>query len=205
MVVAGSFCIDEYEASLVRVPDGSAWSPFDNPGTTPVRAVSVANAVPQAYIDRNQAADACANAGKRLCTDSEWLRACRGPSGTTYPYGNTRQPGACNEQRAVHPAIEYFGTTDPVIYSMLSNSCLDQLPRSVDRTGALTGCVTTEGAFDLMGNLLEWTADPSGTLRGGSYEDTVLNGMGCSYVTTAHSELYSDYSTGFRCCADSLL
>lgn len=202
MVVVGTFCVDQYEATLVRVADGSTWCPFDNPGTTAVRALSVANSVPQAYIDAAQAADACSNAGKRLCTDAEWLRACQGPGGHTYPYGNTREPGTCNDHRAQHPAVEYFGTTDSAIYSELDNSCLDQLPESVDRTGSLARCATAEGAFDMMGNLHEWTADPAGTFRGGSYVDTTLNGNGCLYATTAHDAQYWDYSTGFRCCAD---
>jgi hypothetical protein len=29
---------------------------------------------------------------------------------TTYPYGNTREPGVCNDARAVHPAVELYGT-----------------------------------------------------------------------------------------------
>ena len=53
----------------------------------------------------------------------------------------------------------------------------------------------------MMGNLHEWTADPAGTFRGGFYADTRVNGDGCGYRTTAHSAGYSDYSTGFRCCA----
>ena len=32
--------------------------------------------------------------------------------------------------------------------------------------------------------------------------DTVKNGNGCLYRTTAHSYSHWDYSTGFRCCAD---
>jgi hypothetical protein len=194
------YCIDRYEAALVVAADGSPWSPYFNPGTTAVRAVSLAGAVPQAYIDELQASDACAAAGKRLCTDAEWLRACRGPAGTTYPYGDTRMPGVCNDARSVNPAVEYFGTSDASIYSMLDNPCLDQLPASLDRTGANPGCVTAEGAFDMMGNLHEWTSAPAGTFRGGYYVDTVLNGNGCLYATTAHDTSHWDYSTGFRCC-----
>ena len=55
----------------------------------------------------------------------------------------------------------------------------------------------------MMGNVHEWTADPAGTFRGGYYVDTVENGNGCLYATTAHDTSYSDYSTGFRCCADA--
>ena len=54
----------------------------------------------------------------------------------------------------------------------------------------------------MVGNLDEWTADPSGTFQGGYYLDTHLNGDGCEYRTMAHEAWYHDYSTGFRCCAD---
>ena len=202
MIAVTTFCIDRYEASLVRMDDGSSWSPFDNPGATEVVAVSVKGAVPQGYIDGIQAGEACTNAGKRLCTDNEWLRACQGPSGYTYPYGDTRMTGVCNDHRDLHPAYEYFGTTDPSVFSMIDNACINQLPETVDRAGDNPGCVTAEGAFDMMGNLHEWTADPDGTFRGGYYVDTVENGNGCLYVTTAHDTSHWDYSTGFRCCAD---
>jgi formylglycine-generating enzyme len=202
MIPVTDYCVDKYEASLVRGDDGTSWSPYFNPGAIPMIAVSVANAVPQGYIDGDQASEACLNAGKRLCTNTEWLRACRGPNDTTYPYGNTKMLGVCNDHRSVHPAAEYYGTTDSWIYSHIDNACLNQLPDSLDRAGENAGCVTYEGAYDMMGNLHEWTSDPAGTFRGGYYVDTVLNGPGCVYVTTAHNTLHWDYSTGFRCCAD---
>ena len=202
MIPVTTFCIDRYEASLMYADSGVPFSPYVNPGTIPVRAVSIAGAVPQGYIDQLQAGDACAAAGKRLCTDPEWLRACQGPAATTYPYGDTLEPGVCNDARAVHPAIEYFGTTADWIWSELGNACLNQLHDSLDPAGANPGCVTDEGAFDMMGNLHEWTDDPAGTFRGGYYVDTVLNGPGCLYATTAHNVYHWDYSTGFRCCAD---
>lgn len=202
MIAIGTFCIDQFEGSLVTLDGGASWSPYENPGATAVRAVSVQGAVPQGFINEVQAAAACANAGKRLCTDTEWLRACQGPSGDTYPYGNTVELGVCNDHRAEHPAIEYYGTSASWIYSMLDNACLDEIPLTVDPTGTLPGCVTAEGAYDMMGNLEEWTSTSTGTFRGGYFVDTTSNGPGCTYVTTAHDTTYWDYSTGFRCCAD---
>ncbi|MFH2006927.1 MAG: SUMF1/EgtB/PvdO family nonheme iron enzyme [bacterium] len=205
MIPVDTFCIDRYEAALLLVhPDETTepWSPFHNPGTERVRAVSLAGAVPQGYISGDQAAAACAEAGKRLCTDQQWLRACQGPGATTYPYGDTLLLGTCNDHRAVHPAVEYFGTSDPWIWSELGHPCINQLPDSLDLTGQNAGCVTAEGVFDMMGNLHEWTADPNGTFRGGFYVDTSINGPGCLYATTAHNIYHWDYSTGFRCCAD---
>ena len=52
------------------------------------------------------------------------------------------------------------------------------------------------------GSYDEWTADPNGTFRGGYYVDTVINGPGCLYTTTAHDTSYVSFSTGFRCCVD---
>jgi formylglycine-generating enzyme len=205
MLPVTTFCIDRYEASLVEVlADGTTreWSPFFNPGTTRVRALSREGAVPQGYISGVQAADACDEAGKRLCTDTEWLRACQGSMERTYPYGETRMTGVCNDHRDVHPAVERFGTSESWIYSMLDDACISQLPMSVARTGAYDGCVSEPGALDMMGNLHEWTSDPAGTFRGGFYVDTVINGPGCLYRTTAHDTGHHDYSTGFRCCAD---
>jgi formylglycine-generating enzyme len=195
-----SFCVDRFEASLDLVAgDGSTspWSPFFNPGTAKVVARSLRGAVPQGYITGEQAKAACAEAGKRLCTDVEWQRACGGPDNTTYPYGPTRMPGVCNDARSQHPAVQLFGSV-----TNLNSPCINQLEDGLERTGAHTGCVTAEGAFDMMGNLHEWTADPNGTFRGGFYVDTVINGPGCRYATTAHNTLHHDYSTGFRCCAD---
>jgi sulfatase-modifying factor enzyme 1 len=200
MARVDQFCIDRFEAALV---EGTApWSPYFDPAGHSVRAVSLRGAVPQAYISQIDASAACAAAGKRLCSDTEWLRACRGPTMTTFPYGNTREPGVCNDARAVHPAVELYGTTDSWIFSHLDSPCLNQEADGLARTGAHAGCVTAEGVFDMMGNVHEWTADPAGTFRGGFYVDTKLNGDGCLYATTAHDTAYADYSTGFRCCAD---
>ncbi len=204
MTMAGSVCIDRWEAALVQVDAAGdrPWSPFLNPGTTRVRAISAPDLVPQGYVNQTQAATACAEAGKRLCTDSEWLRACQGAAGHTYPYGDSRQPGLCNDARSCHPAIQFFETSASWIWSALGNSCIAQLPAGLALTGSNAGCVSDDGVYDMMGNVHEWTADPAGTFRGGFYVDTSINGEGCLYATTAHDVSHWDYSTGFRCCAD---
>ena len=166
-----------------------------------MRAVSAPDLTPQGYIDQPAAAAACEAAGKRLCSDTEWLRACRGPNGTTFPYGEALLPGACNDDRACHPVVQFFESGADWVWSQLGHPCINQLPDGLAPTGSHPGCVTAEGLYDMMGNLHEWTADPAGTFRGGFYADTAVNGPGCLYATTAHNVWHWDYSTGFRCCA----
>ena len=197
------FCMDRFEASLVLASDPSvSLSPYHNPGTTGVRAVSLRYGVPQGYIDEVRAKAACQSAGKRLCSTTEWLFACQGDAGWTYPYGTVREPGRCNDDRRQHVAVEYFGTSESWIYSEIDNACLAQLPASLDLAGENEGCQTPAGIYDLMGNLHEWVDDDAGTFRGGFFDDTVINGQGCLYRTTAHGVGHWDYSTGFRCCAE---
>lgn len=140
-------------------------------------AVSLPGVIPQAFLSEVQASAACTMAGKRLCTDTEWLKACRGAASNAYPYGGTHVDGACNDN------INVSST-------------------GLARTSEYAACVSEYRINDLFGNLNEWTSDPAGTSRGGSYIDSQLNGVGCSYVTTAHTVQHSDERTGFRCCAD---
>lgn len=194
MVDVGVACIDRYEAHL------AGRSPYEVP--TDGVAANGLGEVPQGYISQTVASAACAAAGKRLCSLTEWMRACQGPSGTTWPYGNTYDPGACNDTRATHPVVELFGAATDWSTTQMNDPRINQLPDSLDPSGANPGCVSAEGVYDLHGNLHEWIDDPAGTFKGGFYVDAVLNGPGCTYRTTAHEVSYHDYSTGFRCCRD---
>src|SRR5580704_12335939 len=109
--VENRFCIDRWEASLVEVlPDGrtAAWPPFDayQEGHS-LRATSVPNTYPQAYISGAQAATACAAAGKRLCAPVEWRAACYGPRKQKFGYGDERVSGRCNDEGR-SPMLELY-------------------------------------------------------------------------------------------------
>jgi formylglycine-generating enzyme len=207
VLIAGRVCVDRWEGALVQVfPDGATadWSPYENPGSRRVRAVSRANVAPQAYITGAESERACVEAGKRLCRRDEWLAACQGPARRTYPYGNTFMRGLCNVGRSPHPLISFYGRSDSSIYTFtnMNNPGINQQPNSLARTGQYDRCVSQDGLFDMYGNLHEWIAEADGTFKGGFYADTDTNGPGCLYTTTAHGFTYRDYSTGFRCCAD---
>ncbi|MFO0648626.1 MAG: SUMF1/EgtB/PvdO family nonheme iron enzyme [Polyangiales bacterium] len=202
----GGFCIDRFEGSLRQTTSNGMdrpWSPYLSPERVNVRAVSVRGAVPQGYISQRQAAAACAASGKRLCADNEWQRACRGPRGQTFPYGERRIQGRCNENHRWHPVVQLFRAGAQALWGhvQMNDPQINQLPGTVALTGAHSGCSNEYGVYDMVGNLHEWTANPDGTFRGGYYMDTTINGNGCNYVTTAHDPSYHDYSIGFRCCA----
>jgi hypothetical protein len=200
-----SFCIDRYEGALEEQAADGTWSPASPylvVGTRTVRAVPAAGITPQGYISGAEAQAACMASGKRLCTTSEWLAACRGAMNTVYPYGSTHIAGACNDAYSGSPVVNYFGTSTGVFDSThMNDPGINQQPDSVAKGGQYTQCVSSYGVFDLHGNLHEWVDDPAGTFRGGFYADGSLNGPGCTYATTAHNFTYHDYSTGFRCCA----
>jgi len=207
-LVAGDFCVDRWEAAL-ETYNGSAWvarSPYlvlTNSET--VRAVAAEGLVPQGYISGVEAAAACEASGKRLCSSTEWLSACRGPENWTWPYGPVHEDGACNDDYAGgHPVVDYFGTSNGVWDTAhMNNAGINQQPGSEAAAGEYAECESAWGVFDLHGNLHEWVDDPEGTFRGGFYADASLNGNGCEYRTTAHDFGYHDYSTGFRCCQDA--
>jgi hypothetical protein len=171
-----------------------------------VAAVSKRGTVPQGYINRDEADAACHEAGKRLCTDAEWLRACQGPNRTTYPYGDTRKPGYCVDTGRIAPLSRLFAGTGIDFYQFLpmNDPRLNQIPGTLAPTGTFARCTNAFRVYDMVGNLHEWTADPEGTFRGGFYLDTQINGEGCLYRTVAHATSYHDYSTGFRCCKDPI-
>ncbi len=211
--IDGAFCIDAYEASLVEIAaDGSekAWPYYRTLASgTVVRAVSVAGVFPQGYVSGLQARAACERSGKRLCRPDEWRNACMGPQKTTFPYGNARVTGRCNDNgrspmRFFNPLLDakpehkwMWGVAGNMI-----DPRLNQLAGTLTHTGERSDCTNGYGVFDMVGNLHEWVDDPKGTFQGGYYLDTHINGDGCYYRTTAHPMSHLDYSTGFRCCAD---
>ena len=204
-LIDGRFCIDRYEASLVDVlanGEERAHSPFTPVDLQqPVRAVTSPNVFPQGYISAVEAQRACTASGKRLCRVSEWGQACRGPEARSFGYADRREPGRCNDNGR-NPVLSLYGRR--FTWTTMNQPQLNQLDGTLAKTGEHTGCTNGYGVYDMVGNLHEWVADPSGTFYGGYYQDvaSVGHGAGCGYVTTAHEARYHDYSTGFRCCAD---
>jgi Notch-like protein len=180
-----------YEASR---PDATAAAP----GVVGTRACSVANRLPWATANFATVQAACAAAGMRLCrvtrngsgvvTSDEWGRFCEGAANRIYPYGNSYVAATCN-------GSDY----DPVAGGVNEDQAV--------ATGTLAGCVSTDVANDMSGNLKEWVNDPRvvagqtvHTLRGGSF-DNYASGMTCDFDLTVVPTTYSFANAGFRCCS----
>jgi sulfatase modifying factor 1 len=212
------FCIDQFEARTVVIDKPrtrkhkpeivKGHSPFKRVTGLTVMAVSEKGKVPQGHISQEEAAEACFNAGKRLCSDEEWVQACQGKKPTLYPYGDSHEEGRCND-KGVSGFNLLFGpgnNTPPEqsAYTVenMNDPRLNQVEGSLAVSGFFSKCKNGFKVYDMVGNLHEWIDDSDGTFRGGYYMDTSHNGEGCSYATTAHDFTYHDYSTGFRCCMD---
>jgi len=168
------------------------------------RAVSRPDRVPQGYLSFHLAALACKNAGKRLCTEKEWVTACKGRAQTRFPYGDVFDRQRCNVYRYLHPGYLLHGNSsvghrDPRLNLVFENG--DPLLRP---TGATRGCVSRWGddvIYDMVGNLDEWVDDERGVFVGGFYARSTTSG--CEARVGSHAPAYYDYSTGARCCKDA--
>jgi serine/threonine protein kinase len=117
----------------------------------------------------------CSQVNKRLCTDREWIRSCKGKRGSIFPYSGSKfNAKRCNTEDA------------------------NGEERGVSPAGRFKLCRSPGGVYDMSGNVAEWTA--SKTVRGGYYasadEDAACNGGGRR--APGSKRLY----IGFRCCAD---
>lgn len=89
-----------------------------------------AGAIPTTNIDQAEATKLCEGQGKRLCTELELERACKGPDNLTFEYGDAYR----------------------------SLPCGTGIARSMIPNGFNTGCRSAFGAHDLHGSVWSWTA-----------------------------------------------
>jgi len=171
----GPFAIDAFEASL----EGG-------------KAISAAGVESAGGVTWHEAQAACEAAGKRLCTEEEWLTACTGAIpvdengdgvfsndtlvGNQHSYGEHFRQGWCADSRKKNDA-------------------------RLLETGTHPRCATPTGIYDLEGVHKEWvglTPDRA-ALKGGSY----FSGTSarCAYYKDSEAPDTRDKSIGFRCCS----
>lgn len=165
------------------------------------RATSLPRVVPSGYLSGVLARELCESAGKRLCTPSEWVTACKGQSATKYPYGAVYEEGACNVFRESHPAVVLYGDAsknhlDPRLN--LAEGAAGPLLRKTGDTPRCRSVWGQDAIYDMVGNLDEWVDDARGAFQGGFYARSTREG--CDARISSHPPAYSDYSLGVRCC-----
>ena len=118
---------------------------------------------PMNCVSRQEAAEYCAWARRRLPTEDEWEAAARGAEGRLYPWGSaalsSRHANVCGREcagRRGAPARPAHRGRDP-------------WPQTAPG-GSLPEGATPEGLRDLAGNVAEWTL-PSGCADGGRTDD----------------------------------
>jgi hypothetical protein len=143
--------------------------------------------LPRGHISWTDAKRECTKLGKRLCLESEWNFACEGEAMLPYPTGLERPSKVCNlDQMKLLDASHHVRDL--------------RVP-----SASLTQCISPFGVRSMVGNVDEWTYrdvmnGPNRTaLKGGWW---MAGRSRCRPATTAHGELYRDFQTGFRCCAD---
>ena len=146
----------------------------------------------------------CAKRGKRVCTETEWTKACEGPDNKPFPYGYVRDPSICNG--------------DQPWDSPNKQKLLDRDPAELERlwkgkpSGSQPGCVTDYGVFDMPGNADELAASEThhpgkpkwnfdNVTTGGPWYYGVRNM--CRPKIYTHDESFAYYYLSWRCCAEA--
>jgi formylglycine-generating enzyme required for sulfatase activity len=132
---------------------------------------------PAAKVTWKQADEACAKLKKRLCTEAEWEKACKGPANWIYSYGDTFDHEMCGGG-----------------------------PNAPYHLGERESCVSGYGVYDLSGGLREWTATLHGPKKNravvkGGLKTNNERGSRCAF-SVDESTTYADGTLAFRCCLD---
>jgi len=139
---AGGFCLDKYEAAAGRrCPHqeiGNQLMTRENLDAPDCAPESRAGAQPWRFISQTQAMAVCAKAGKRLPTGEEWFKAA-------------------------------LGTPDKAAGWGADDCQVDSnWPSQPGPAGTGRNCVSSFGAYDMVGNVWEWIKDEAvdGVYRG---------------------------------------
>jgi formylglycine-generating enzyme required for sulfatase activity len=156
-IQVASYCVDEYE--------------YPNQ----------AGATPKAGVSWSEARGLCESAGKRLCTEEEWEKACKGPGNRRFPYGNTENAEVCNTETVTRE------------------------DRALAASGQFRDCRSGPGALDMAGNVAEWTATPGDgaeyVQKGGAFDRPASASRCAARTGVAQGDRLP--SVGFRCCANA--
>lgn len=155
----GGFCMDKYEVSAgdncSHKNPTSQLESRFNIDNANCEAVSEPGRMPWRYVSQNQAQMICAKMGKRLPTNKEWSMAALGTP--DFLEKNTKYD--CHIR--------------------------NNWPKQPGLTGSGKHCESSNGVFDMIGNVWEWTSETS---NNGKIEDIDLPDGG--YVVSVNGDGY---------------
>jgi hypothetical protein len=135
---------------------------------------------PVAHVSLADAEAYAAWRGMRLPTELEWERAARGASGSKYPWG----PFWDRPEKEIRANTIELGLFEPF------------------PAGAFESGRSASHCYDLAGNVLEWTSDPAGVVKGGSFRLGAQDASAARRLRPGSTVRWADL--GFRCAADAV-